>query len=707
VVCLTHKSILRKRLKTQVMQLFVPPPEHPTDRQPTATQTAPSTSRQTLAQSWRDLTSRLFPTTPSQTELSIGRDGLSIGATLRRMTRHWSIFCVLLLSVAAVAIATPALATQGISVLGLGWQGWLTLILTAIAFFVNAMTPLPAEIIFLGALAVLCLTGVLDTETSLAGFSNEGLATVGVLYIVVTGLQQTGSLSWISQHVLGQPKGESAALMRMMLPVMAISAFLNNTPVVAMFIPVVNEWCRKLRISPSKLMLPLSYAALFGGVCTLIGTSTNLVVNGLLIAETDHPGFTIFEITKVGLPCSIVGVIFLMLTHHWLLPERKPAISDHDDMKQYTVEMVVPDDSSLLGKSIEEAGLRNLPGLYIIEIVRGETILAAVSPREVLQAQDQLVFVGDVDSILDLNRLRGLKPATDQVFKLNTPRSERCLIEAVVSNTCPLLRKTIREGQFRSHYNAVVLAVARNGERLQGKIGDIRLMAGDTLLLEAHPTFLEQQRVSRDFYLVSEVPDSEPLRHENAPIALIILLVMVICAVTGWLSMLKASILAAIGMLITGCCSPSRSLKSIEWSVLLVIGAAFGLGKALEITGAAEMIANQLLQFAGHNPWSSLIVIYAITTFLTELITNNAAAALMFPITLSLAQTLNVDIIPFVVAIMMAASASFATPIGYQTNLMVYGPGGYKFTDYLRIGIPLNILFGIVTCAIVPFAFPF
>lgn len=590
---------------------------------------------------------------------------------------------------------------------GLGWQGWLTLGLTLVAFLLNALTPLPAEVIFLGALGALLLTGVLDTSTTLAGFSNEGLATIAVLYLVVTGLQQTGSLSWISQRVLGLPKGESAALMRLMVPVMGLSAFLNNTPVVAMFIPVVNEWCRKLRISPSKLMLPLSYSASFGGVCTLIGTSTNLVVNGLLIAETDHAGLGLFDIALVGLPCAIAGVTFLMLSHSWLLPERKPAISDQDDLRQYTVEMVVHENSPLIGKSIEEAGLRNLPNLYLIEVVRDSLVLPAVSPREVLQEKDQLVFVGAVDSILDLNRLRGLQPATDQVFKLDTPRSERCLIEAVVSNTCPLIRQTIREGKFRSRYNAVVLAVARNGERLKGKIGEMRLLAGDTLLLETHPTFLEQQRGSRDFYLVSEIPDSEPMRHDRAPLALGILLVMVVCVVFGWLSMLKAATLAAIAMIVFGCCSPSRSLKSIEWSVLLVIGAAFGLGKALETTGAAGAIAANLLQLAGDNPWPTLVVVYGITTLLTELITNNAAAALMFPISVSLANTLGVDVMPFVIAIMIGASASFSTPIGYQTNLMVYGPGGYKFTDYFRVGIPLNLLFWAVSCVLIPFAFPF
>jgi di/tricarboxylate transporter len=588
----------------------------------------------------------------------------------------------------------------------LGWQGWLTLAVTLGCLVFNAMTSLPAEIVFLGGLSVLFLSGILDTNAALSGFSNSGMVTVAVLYVVVTGLQQTGALDWFSQRILGLPKGESTALLRLMLPVMGLSSFLNNTPVVAMFIPVVNDWCRKLGISPSKLMLPLSYAALFGGVCTLIGTSTNLVVNSLLI-DAKYPSLGLWDITWVGLPSAVLGILYVFIFHRWLLPVRKPVIGNMEDLRQYMVEMVVSPNGALEGKTVTDAGLRSLAGLYLVEIVREDTVLPAVSPKEVLHGNDQLVFVGMVDSILDLHRFRGLQPATDQVFKLDTPRSERCLIEAVVSNTCPLIWQTIREGHFRTRYNAVVLAVARNGERLQGKIGDIRLQAGDTLLLEAHPTFLEQQRVSRDFYLVSGIPDSEPPRHERGILALMVLLTMILLATVTSMSIFKAAVIAAVAMLVTGCCSPLRAMRSIEWPVLLVIGAALGLGKALEFTGTATAIASTVIDLAGSNPWTALVMVYGVTGFLTEIITNNAAAALMFPIGLSLANTLGVSYLPFVISIMMAASASFATPIGYQTNLMVYGPGGYKFTDYLRIGVPLNLLFWLITVIIAPIVYPF
>jgi di/tricarboxylate transporter len=587
------------------------------------------------------------------------------------------------------------------------WQGWLAIAATVVAFCGNALTPLPAEIVFLGAAAVLFLSGVLDEKAVLSGFSNSGMMTVAVLYIVATGLQQTGALSWISQQVLGMPKTTSQALTRMMLPVMGISAFLNNTPVVAMFIPVINDWCRKLRFSPSKLMLPLSYAAIFGGLFTLIGTSTNLVVNGLLIDATEGPGLQLFDITWVGLPCGIAGFLFLYFTQGWLLPDRQPVLSETDDLRQYTVEMAVVPDGPMVGKSVEKAGLRHLPDLYLAEIQRGEQRLPAVSPKEQLQGGDQLLFVGVVDSVLDLQRLNGLQPSTDQVFKLDIPRGERCLLEAVVSNTCPLVGRTIREGQFRTQYNAVVVAAARNGERLEGKVGDIRLKPGDTLLLEAHPSFFNERRISSDFYLVSDIPNSEPMRHGRSLWALGLTALMVVLATVGWLTMLQAAVLAAVGMLVFGCCSPNQAIRSIEWPVLLVIAAALALGEALDSTGAAKTIAASCVSLAGNNPWLILAAIYTVTTILTEIITNNAAAALIFPIAFSLAKTLDVSYMPFVIGIMVAASASFATPIGYQTNMMVYGPGGYKFSDFLRVGVPLNILYGVVTVAITPLIYPF
>jgi di/tricarboxylate transporter len=317
------------------------------------------------------------------------------------------------------------------------------------------------------------------------------------------------------------------------------------------------------------------------------------------------------------------------------------------------------------------------------------------------------VFVGIVESVVDLRKIRGLAPATDQVFKLNSPGSQRCLIEAVVSNSCPIIGKTIREGQFRKAYDAAVIAVARNGERVRKKIGDIVLRPGDTLLLEGHPSFADRHRNSRDFFLVSRLENSQPPQHEKAVIALLILAGLVLVVATNILPILNAALIAAALMLLFRCTNITDARRSIDWEVLLAIAASFAIGKALEKTHAADAIGSTLIGLAQGNPWFTLAVVYAVTLLATEIITNNAAAALMFPLAMSTAASLNVSPMPFVVTIMMAASAGFATPIGYQTNLMVYGPGGYKFSDYLRMGIPLDFLVGIVTVALTPFFFPF
>lgn len=584
---------------------------------------------------------------------------------------------------------------------------WGTLGLIGCLLGVLIVTRLPADFVFLGGLAILLLTGVLDAKEGLSGFGSSGLVTVGVLYVVVAGLQETGGLSWISQHVLGLPRGRRLAQVRLMAPVSLLSAFLNNTPVVAMFIPVVTEWARRIRVQTSQLMIPLSYASILGGMCTLIGTSTNLVVDGLYQKHFGAGGLPIFEITKLGVPCALAGMAYLLLAGRRLLPDRKTLDEVFDNPREYTLEMQVSAGSPLIGRSIEASGLRHLPGAFLAELVRDGKVFSAVAPAEVLQEGDQLVFVGNIESMRSLYNQKGLQPAPDQLFKLDGPRHQRILVEAVVSNTCPLLGKSIREGRFRSHYNAVVIAVARNGERLSGKIGDIVLQPGDTLLIEAHAGFIPRQRDSRDFYLIRSVEDTTPRRFEKAPLAILILVGMVLLAAFDVMSMLNAAILAAMLTILTGCCSIGQARRSVEWNVLLVIGAALGLGLALEKTGAAAGVTGLLIGLTSENPWFALAMIYLATTLITEVITNNGAAALVFPIAMNTAARLEVSPLPFVFCVMIAASASFATPIGYQTNLMVLGPGGYRFSDYLRIGTWMNLLVGLVAVALAPVIWPF
>lgn len=591
--------------------------------------------------------------------------------------------------------------------MGMGGAAWFTLALITTLFALQLLTRLPADFVFMGGLCLLLLTGVLDAQEALGGFSSSGLVTVGVLYVVVAGLQETGGLAWISHHVLGRPRGFRRAQARLVAPVALLSAFLNNTPVVAMFIPVVMDWCRRIRVQPSRLLIPLSYASILGGMCTLIGTSTNLVVDGLYQQRFGASGLPVFEVTKLGLPCALAGLAYMLLAGRRLLPDRKTLQEVFENTREYTLEMQVEAGSPLIGRTIEASGLRHLPGAYLAELVRGDLVMSAVAPDEALAEGDRLVFVGHIESIRTLYNQQGLRPAPDQLFKLDAPRHQRILVEAVVSNTCPLLGKTIRAGRFRSHYNAVVIAVARNGERVTGKIGDIALQAGDTLLVEAHAGFIPRQRDSRDFYLIRSVEDAAPRRFEKAPWAFAILAGMVALAAFDVMSMLNASLLAAFLMLLTGCCSFGQARRSIEWNVLLVIASALGLGLALEKTGAAAGVTGLLLGLTSEHPWAALAMIYLATTVLTEFVTNNGAAALLFPIAMGTAERLEVSPMPFVFCLMIAASASFATPIGYQTNLMVLGPGGYRFSDYLRIGTLMNLLIGLVAVSLAPLLWPF
>ena len=583
----------------------------------------------------------------------------------------------------------------------------ITVLVVASVLGVLLSTRVAADMAFLAGLTALLVCGVLAPSEAFAGLGNPGLVTVGVLYVVVAGIEDTGGIRWIVRRLLGQPRSLGHAQLKLMSPVAALSACMNNTPVVAMLIPAVREWARKHDLASSKLMIPLSYAAILGGTCTLIGTSTNLVVNGLLVEQRPGAGLHMFDLAWVGLPVAVAGIGFVYLSSRWLLPERRPAMAQFSQPREYSVEMLVDRDGPLVGRSIEQAGLRHLSGMYLIEIDRNDTVLPAVSPREVLQGGDRLVFVGMPDSVVELQKIRGLSPATNQVFKLDGPRSQRMLFEAVVSDHCRLVGQSIRAGRFRLRYNAVVIAVARGGRRLRQKVGDIVLQAGDTLLLEARPSFIEQQRNSREFLLVSRLEDSSPLRHERAPIALGLLVLMIASVTLGWLSMLEAALLAAAGMLVTRCTSIERARQNIDWSVLLVIAAAFGLGAALDKTGVAAATAHQLVGLAGDAPWIALAAIYVATALFTALITNNAAAVLMFPITLAVAADLGVDPMPYIIAVMIAASASFATPIGYQTNLMVLGPGGYHFGDFLRIGLPLNLVTGVVAVLLIPWVWGF
>jgi len=590
----------------------------------------------------------------------------------------------------------------------MGTEAWTTLGVLALVMALMVFTRVAPYLVLSAGLAILLTLGVITEKEFLGGLANPGMVTVGVLFIVASGLRETGAMSWIAEPLLGNPRSIPAAQARIVGPVAALSAFMNNTPLVAVMLPVIHDWGRKFGISVSKLLIPLSYASILGGACTLIGTSTILVIDGLIQQEFGADrGMGMFDIARIGVPCALVGLVYLLTFSRWLLPDRRPVLSPDDDAREYVVEMLVEDGSPLAGKTIERAGLRQLPGLFLIEIDRGEQVLPAVSSSVVLREQDRLVFAGIVESVVDLRKIRGLVPATDQVFKLDATRANRSLVEAVVSEACPVVGMTIRDGKFRTRYNAAVIAVGRNGQRVKQKIGDIILEAGDTLLLEARASFAEQHRNSRDFFLVSRIEDSTPPRHERAWIALVILAAMIAAVTLGGLSMLNASILAAGGMILARCTPASLALRNVDWQVLVVIATAFGIGRAMQTSGAAEGITIWMVSLAGSDPHIILAILCGVTMVFTNVMNANAAAVLMFPIAVSTAQELSsagvtVSVMPFVIGIIMGATGSFATPIGYQTNLMVMGPGGYHFNDFLKIGVPLSILLWLTSVFLIP-----
>ncbi|MEX0661770.1 MAG: SLC13 family permease [Balneolaceae bacterium] len=585
-------------------------------------------------------------------------------------------------------------------------QGLAILGILFISFVLLIYKNIPADFVFVGALTAIMVLNLVPVSEALVGFSNEGMLTVAALYVVALGLKETGAIQYVVQHLLGKPDGIRSSQMRMMGPVLGMSAFLNNTPIVASFIPAIQQWCKTYQIPVSKMMLPLSYAAILGGTCTLIGTSTNLIVNGLLI-DYQNVSLNIFEPIYVGLPMAAVGFGYILLAGNKLLPDRSSGFDSFANTREYTIEMMVPPNSSLAGQSIEEAGLRDLPGLYLIEVVRKERVIAAVEPEEILQSNDRLIFTGVVDAISVLESTTGLQPATNQVFKLDAPRSERKLVEAVVAPSNPLNGLTVKNGGFRNRYGAVIIAISRDGDRINKKVGDIKLQTGDILLMETPRDFTKRFRSSNDFLLVSTLSENGQTNTEKAWIAGLILAGMVLLAAFDVLSMFKASFLAAGFMVLTRCCKLSDARRSVDWTVLLVIASALGIGNALEVTGTAETLAGGFLGWLGAHPYAALIGTYIATWLLTEMITNNAAAALIFPIAISLAASIGVSFMPFVMVIIFAASASFSTPIGYQTNLMVMGPGGYHFSDYLKFGVPLNLAVGITALILVPIVWPF
>ncbi|MBU1723051.1 MAG: SLC13 family permease [Gammaproteobacteria bacterium] len=587
----------------------------------------------------------------------------------------------------------------------MGWEGILSTLLVVGVLGFLALSRITPDLILMAALVILLVSGVVTPEVAFAGFGNTGLMTIAALYIVAAGLRETGAIQCITRRLLGQPSTVRGAQFRMLLPTAGLSAFLNNTTVVAMLIPAIQEWCQRLKLPPSKLLMPLSFAAIMGGTCTLIGTSTNLVVNGLL-QKNGYPSLGMFEITPVGLLLVLVAGAFLLLVGSRLLPDRGGVDEGLESLREYRVDMLV-DGPTLAGQPLSAAGLLNLGYGYLREVTRESVVIYHPAPDFVLQQDDRLSFVGAPRCAHELRSIQGLKPANEDIQWLDIVHFRRRLVEAVIGPDFPFLGMTLEECDFLGSYQAVVLSVSRGNEsNLPDRGLGARLQVGDTLLMEAGKEFANQYRFRKDFLLVSALEDSSPPNFQKTQLALGILAAMVLLSAFEIVPILQAAWLAAGVMLITGCMNAGLARRSIDFSVLTVIGASFALGEAMSSSGAAKFLA-ELLMFGGQlTPVLALVVVYAMTVMFTEFITNNAAAVLMYPIAAAVAEQLGVNFMPFAIAIMYAASASFITPIGYQTNLMVYGPGGYRMVDYLRLGVPLSLLSGCVSLPVILWLWP-
>ena len=592
---------------------------------------------------------------------------------------------------------------ESIIFLGFNLYAWITIVTVLSMFTVLLFTKLRADLVFLGAIGILFVTGVLDAKEAFSGFSSGSVVVIGVLFVVVAGLTHTGVLQWIVKHLLGQPTGYSKAVVRLMLPVAALSSFLSNTTVVALFVNIVKIWSKKLGISPSKLLIPLSYASGMGGVCTLIGTPPNLIISGLY---ADHTGqsMNVLATTLPGLFCLCVGVLSIIALRR-LLPDRKAPESAFEATTDYTVELLVPSDNPYIGKKIADAGLTDIHGGSLIEVIHFDEVISPVHGNEPIMGGDRLIFAGQIDEILELKKSHGFVNADHYIFTMDEVNKDRQLHTAYVTFGSSLINTSIGNSTFEKDNNMTLVAVARRGKRIDESPRDVVLQAGDTLLLECSPQLdinTEQLSSQLQFFDSGQVPNIG----KKTLISTTIMLSMIVLSALNVIPLLQCAFLAAMAMLLFRCCNVDQAMKSINWDILMVFAGSVVLGTAIQKTGIAEQLAFGILDVCGSNPIIVMTAICLVGTFITEFISNTAAGAMFFPIMYEAAEKLGYEPYPFLIALMISVSSSFATPIGSPTHMLVYAPGGYRFSDFMRIGLLMNFIILAANIFIVNIIYP-
>lgn len=587
--------------------------------------------------------------------------------------------------------------------LGLSLAAWFVVFVVLLVFVLQVCTKLPSDLVFLGGMGLLLVSGVIPAGAVLGSFSSSTVVLIGALFVVISGLVHTGFLQWVVRYCLGSPKTYHKAVIRLMLPVAALSSFLNNTAVVALFTGVVRLWAKKLGLAPSKLLIPLSYASGMGGICTLIGTPPNLLISGFYTKETGI-ALSIFTPTLAGLFCLVVGVLSVLALSR-LLPERVSPEDALQGTSTYTVELMVPTMSSLVGQTIKEAGLHQVDGGHLIEIIRlDKEVITAVDDEEFIFGGDRLIFSGNVEKILEIRDNYQLVNATHHVFSLDEVEKDRKLRMATVGFKSSFIGRCMSDTAFEEDNNLVLVAIAREGDVVKGSPREVEIKAGDTLLMECPQRFHMDRQSKYD--LMEMASESLYKPDKRTLYSSLIMIAMVAVSSLGYLTLLQAAFIAAFAMIICRFCTIEQARDSIDWSLLMIFAGSISLGTAIQDTGIAEWISQGILVLCDGSPIVALAGICLVGTFITEFTSNTATAAIFFPIAYQTAVNMDVSPLTFCVALMISVSSSFATPIGSPTHMIVYGPGGYRFTDFARIGIPMNFIIWIANLFITLLLFP-
>lgn len=589
--------------------------------------------------------------------------------------------------------------------LGLNMYAWITVVTVLSIFFFLSKTRIPAEVVFLGALAVLLTFGIVTEEEGMAGFGSEPVVVHGAFFVVMAGLMNTGVLYWLTKHLLGTPHTFKRAILQLMLPIAALGALLNSVNVVALFIDAVKLWARRLNTQPSRLLIPLSYAATLGGSCTLIGNSSNLIISGLYADQTGK-SLDLFAPLLPGLFCTVVGIGVVLLFRN-MIPRRESPESSFESTSDYTVELLVPTDNPAVGMTVDDANLRNVRGGSLIEIVRfDKEIITPIPNDEFILGGDRLIYSGQINEILELKRTHGLVAATHHVYSINEIDNNRKLRTAYVNFGSDLIGRRMSTNQFEQQHDMVLVAVARNGHRIDEQPREVRLMAGDTLLLECPPKDDREIENLTKGSLTFFDSHFVPQLGRKTIIASVILVVMFLLSTFHVLPLMATTMLAAGAMMIFKCCRMQKFTKYIEWELLLILGATVVFSTAITKTGIADVVAVGVLQLCGSNPYVVMIVMCILASLVSEFVSDVGACGVFFPIVYQEAITLGCNPMPFVISLMIAVTTSFASPIGSSTHMLIYGPGGFHFNDFLKIGFWMHLILLAANLLIVNLVYP-